>query len=134
MSGTGRVISILAGGMAGGPDWGSISVETGSDRGLKPAGGKRRLIRGERLVAQISNDHEPQLPVVGEDIPGTAVSNYLGAVRSLRTVDQRAPVVGCGVRPPCSDLDESEDDALSVGRPLVTAAPHWVGQEDTTMT
>ena len=34
-------------------------------------------------------------------------------------------VVGHGVRPPCSDSDESEDDILSIGpmRPLVTAAP-----------
>ena len=40
-------------------------------------------------------------------------------------VDQRALMVGRGVRPPCSDSDESEDDVLSVGpmRPLVTAAP-----------
>ena len=37
-------------------------------------------------------------------------------------VDQRAPVMGRGVRPPCSD---SEDDVLSVGpmRPLVAASP-----------
>ena len=34
-------------------------------------------------------------------------------------------MVGRGVRPPCSDSDESDDDVLSVGpmRPLVTAAP-----------
>ena len=40
-------------------------------------------------------------------------------------VDQRAPMVGRGVRPPCSVSDESEDDVLLVGpmRPLVTAAP-----------
>ena len=39
-------------------------------------------------------------------------------------VDQWAPMVGRGVRLPCSDSDESEDDVLSVGpmRPLVTAA------------
>ena len=38
-------------------------------------------------------------------------------------VDQRAPVVGRGVRSPCSDSDES--DVLSVGpmRPLLFAAP-----------
>ena len=103
--------------------------ETGSNRGPKPAGGKRRLIRGEGLVAWSSNDYEPQLPVVGEDIPGLAVSNYLGAVRSSRTVDQRATVIGRGVRPPCSDSDESEDDVLSVG-PMqrLVMPPHWVGQ------
>ena len=74
------------------------------------------------MVARISNDYEPQLPVVGEDIPGPAVTNDLGAVRSLRMVDQWAMVVGHGVRLPCSDSDESEDDVLSVGpkRPLMT--------------
>ena len=65
-----------------------------------------------------------QLPVVREDIPGPAVTNYLGAVRSLETVDLRATMVGHGFRLPCSDSDESDDDVLSVGpvRPLVTAA------------
>ena len=39
-------------------------------------------------------------------------------------VDQWAPVVDHGVRPPCSDSDESDDDVLSVGpmRPLLPAA------------
>ena len=76
-----------------------------------PAGGKRRLIRGEGLVTRISNDYEPQLPVVGEDVPGPAATNQLGAVRPLGTVDQRVS-------------DESDDDVLSVGpmRPLLTAA------------
>ena len=81
-------------------------------------------IRGEGLVARISNDYEPQLPVVGEDIPGPAVMNCLGTVRSLETVDQRASMVSHGFRLPCSDSDETDDDVLSVGpaRPLVTAA------------
>ena len=65
MSGAGRVISVLAGGMAGGPDWGRIYFETGSDGGHRPTGGKHRLIRVEGLVARISNDYGPQLPVVG---------------------------------------------------------------------
>ena len=53
------------------------------------------------------------------------VSDYLGAVRILQKVDQRASVVGRGVRSPCSDSDESDDDVLSVGpmRPLLIAAP-----------
>ena len=89
-----------------------------------PAGGKRRLIRGEGLVARISNDYEPQLPVVWEDVPGPAARNQLGAVRPLVTVDQRAMVVGDGFRLSCSDSDESDDDVFSVGpmRPLLTAA------------
>ena len=77
---------------------------------------------GEGLVTRISNDCRPQLPVGEEDIPGPAVSDYLGAVRTLRKVEQRAPVVGRGVRSPCS---KSDDDVLSVGpmRPLLSAAP-----------
>ena len=76
------------------------------------------------MVARISNDCRPQLPVGGEDIPGPAVSDYLGAVRTLQSVDQRASVVGCAVRSPCSDSDESDDDVLSVGPmwPLLVAA------------
>ena len=75
-------------------------------------GGKRRLIRGEGLVAQISNDCRPQLPVGGEDIPGPAVSDYLGAVRTLRKVDQRAPVVGRGVRRAQIRMSQIQDDSL----------------------
>ena len=39
-------------------------------------------------------------------------------------MDQWATVIGHASRLPCSDLDESDDDVLSVGpmRPLVTAA------------
>ena len=77
------------------------------------------------MVARISNDCKPQFPVGGEDIPGPAVSDYLGAVRTLQKVDQQASVVGRDVRSPCSDSDESDDDVLSVGpmRPLLIAAP-----------
>ena len=74
--------------MAGGPHWDEFLFETGPRGALKPTDGKRRLIRGEGLVARISNDYEPQLPVVGEEIPGPAVTNCLGTVRSLETVDQ----------------------------------------------
>ena len=40
-------------------------------------------------------------------------------------MDHWAPVVGRGVRSPCSDSDESDDDVLSVGpiQPLLFAAP-----------
>ena len=91
-----------------------ISFETRADGGHRPTGGKRRLIRGEWLVARISNDCRSQLPVGGEDIPGPTVSDYIGAVRTLRKVNQRASVVGRGVRSPGSDSDESDDDVLSV--------------------
>ena len=98
------------------------------DRGMQgpqPTEGKRRLIRGDRLVSRISNDYEPQLPVVGEDIPGLAIPNYLGTARSLEMVDRWAMVVGRSFRLPCSDSDDSDDDVLSIGplRPVVTAAP-----------
>ena len=36
--------------------WGRVPFETGSRGAFKPTDGKRRLIRGERLVARISND------------------------------------------------------------------------------
>ena len=111
--------------MAGGPRGRQVHPGTGACGAPQPTEGKRRLIRGEGLVTQISNDYEPQLPVVGEDIPGPAVQNYLGTARSLETVDRRATVVGRGSRLPCSDSDDSDDDVLSIGplRPVVTAAP-----------
>ena len=43
------------------------------------------------------------------------VASQDGAVRPLETVDQQIPAVGDGLRLPCSDSDDSEDDALSVG-------------------
>ena len=111
-------------GWQSGPHWGRVPFETGPRRALKPTDGQCRLIRGEGLVARISNDYEPQLPVVGEDITGPAVTNCLETVRSLETVDQRVTMVGHGFQLPCSDSEESDDDVLSVGpaRPLVTAA------------
>ena len=111
--------------MAGGPLGKQVHPRTGACGAPEPTEGKRRLIRGEGLVARISNDYEPQLPVVGEDIPGPAVPNYLGTARSSETVDRWATVVGRGFRLPCSDSDDSDDDVLSMGplRPVVTAAP-----------
>ena len=63
-------------------------------------------------------------------------SRIIRTVRSLRKVDQRAPVVGHGVRSPCSDSDESDDDVLSVGpmRFFVFLLPRWMGQDDTMTT
>ena len=65
-----------------------VNPGTGASSGApEPSNGKRRLIRGEGLVARISNDYEPQLPVVGEDIPGPAVPCHVGTARLLETVD-----------------------------------------------
>ena len=69
-------------------------------------------IRGEGLVARISNDYEPQHPVVGEDIPGQAVPCHVGTARLLETMYQRTSVVGRDFRLPCSDSDDSNDDVV----------------------
>ena len=81
------------------------------------------------MVARISDDYEPQFPVVvGEDLPCPAardvVASRVGAVWPLETVNQRSRVVGNSFRLPCSDSDDSDDEVLSVGavRPLTTAA------------
>ena len=79
------------------------------------------------MVARVSDEYEPQFPVVGEDLPCPAardvVASRVGAVRPLETVDQRNRVVRNSLRLPCSDSDDSDDDVLSVGpvRPLTTA-------------
>ena len=81
------------------------------------------------MVARISDDYEPQFPVVGEDLPCPAardvVASRVGAVQPLETVNQRSRVVRNSFQLPCSDSDDSDDDVLSVGavRPLMTAAP-----------
>ena len=58
------------------------------------------------MVARIRDDNEPQLPVVGEDIPGPAVPCHVGTARLLETVDRRTTVVGRDFRLPCSDSDD----------------------------
>ena len=99
--------------MASGLHRGPVHSGTGASSGApEPADGKRRLIRGQGLVARISNDYEPQLPVVGEDIPGPAVPCHVGTAQLLETMDQRTTVVGRDFRLPCSDSDDSDDDVL----------------------
>ena len=84
----------------------------------------RRLIRGEGLVARISNDYGPQSPVVWRTSLDRQFQILSGLSSSCGWWINWAPVVGRGVRPPCSDSDESDDDVLSLGpmQPLVTAA------------
>ena len=77
-----------------------------------PADGKRRLIRGEGLVARISNDYRPQLPVVGKDITGPATPCYVGTARLLETGNNRTRSDGRAVRHPCSDSEESDNDVV----------------------
>ena len=113
MSDSRRVVSVLAYGMAGGPHRRPVHSGTGaSSRAPEPADGKRRLIRGEGLVARISEDYKPQLPVFGEDIPGPAVPGHVGTARLLETVNQRTRTVGCAVRRPYSDSDNSDYDVI----------------------
>ena len=64
------------------------------------------------MVARISDDYEPQLPVVGEDIPRPAVPCHVGTAQLLETVDRRTTAVGRAFRRPCSDSDDSDDDVL----------------------
>ena len=67
---------------------------------------------GRGVGLRISNDFEPQLPVVGEDIPGPAVRCHVGTARLLEMVDRRTTVVGRDFRLPCSDSDDSDGDVL----------------------
>ena len=64
------------------------------------------------MVARISNDYRPQLPVVGKDIPGPAVLCHVGTARLLETVNNRTRSVGRAVRRPYLDSDESDNDVL----------------------
>ena len=95
--------------MAGGTHWRPVHSGTGSSSGApEPADGKRRLIREEGLVARISDDYRPQLPVVGEDIPGPAVLCHVETARLLETVINRTGSVGRAVRQPYSDAEEHD--------------------------
>ena len=99
--------------MAGGTRRRPVHPGTGSTgESPGPADGKRRLIRGEGLVARISDDYRPQRPVVGKDIPGPAVPCHVGTARLLETVNTRTRSVRCAVRHPYSDSDESDNDVL----------------------
>ena len=63
--------------------------------GCLSASGKRRLIRGGGLVARISDEYEPQFPVVGEDLPCPAAQDVVASrVGTLETINQRNRVVG----------------------------------------
>ena len=107
------VISVFAYGLAGRMHWRPVHHGTGSSsRAPEPADGKRRLIRGEGLVARISNDYRPQLPYVGNAIPGPVVPCHVGTARLLETVTNRTRSVGRAVCRPYSDSDESDNDVL----------------------
>ena len=64
------------------------------------------------MVARISNEYRPQLPVVGKDIPEPAVPCHVGIARLEETVNIRTRSVGRAVRRPYSDSEESDNDVL----------------------
>ena len=99
--------------MAGGTHRRQVHPGTGSPtKPPGPADGKLRLIRGEGLVARISNDYRPQLPIVGKDIPEPAVPCHVGTARLEETVDIRTRSVGRAVHRPYSDSEDSDNDVL----------------------
>ena len=82
MSGSRRVIPILAYRMGGGTQRRHVHSGTGAPiKPPEPSDGKRRLIRREGLVARISNDYRPQLPMIRKDIPEPAIPYYVGTAR-----------------------------------------------------
>ena len=109
--------------------FGQSAFATSPEGGRPSSGGKRRLIRGGGLVTRISNIYEPQIPVVGDDIPCPAardvVVSHVRALRPLETVTPRSSADRKDIRLSCSDSEVSDDDVLSVGavQPLETADP-----------
>ena len=99
--------------MGGGTQRRQVYSGTGSP--TKPPGpsdGKRRLIRGEGLVARISNDYRPHLPIVEKDIPELAVPYYVGTTRLEESANTWMTPVGRVVRRPYPDSEESDDDMV----------------------
>ena len=133
-----RVVSVFAYGMAGGTHRRQVHSGTGSpNKSPGTADGKRRQIRGEGLVARISDDYRPQLPVVGMDIPEPAVPCHVGTARLEETVHNRTRSVGRVVRRPYSDSEESDNDVWYVeiddralGQPTVDLCGEGCAQLD----
>ena len=64
------------------------------------------------MVARISNDYRPQLPMIRKDIPEPAVPYYGGTAPFYETGNTRTRSVGCAVRRPNPDSGESDDDVI----------------------
>ena len=121
--------------MTGGTHRKQLHSGTGSP--TKPPGtaeGKRRLIRGKGLVARISDDYRPQLPVVGMDIPEPAVPCHVGTARLEETVNNQIRSVGRVVRHPYSDSENdvryAEVDDSALGQPTVDLCGEGCAQLD----
>ena len=69
------------------------------------------------MVARISNDYRPQLPVVGKDIPGPAVPYHVRTARLLETVNNRTRSVGRAVQVSLRNdwLTQMADDSCGEG-------------------
>ena len=105
-----QVVSVFAYGMAGGH---RRPVHYGTGSPTKPPGtadGKHRLIRGEGLIARISDDYRPQLPVVGKNSSEPAVPCHVGTARLEETVNIQTRSFGRVVRRPYSHSEESDND------------------------
>ena len=99
--------------MAGGTHRRPVHLGSGfSSEAQGPADGKRRLIRGEGLVARISDDYRPQPPVVGKDSPGPATPCHVGTARLEETMKIQTRSVGPTARRPYSDSEESDNNVL----------------------
>ena len=64
------------------------------------------------MVARISDDYRPQLPVVGKNIPEPAVPYHVGTTWLEETVNIRTRSVRRAVRHPYSDSEESDNDVV----------------------
>ena len=88
------------------------------------------------MVARISDDYRPQLPVVGMDIPEPAVPCHVGTVRLEETVNNQTRSVGRVVRRPYLD-SESDNDVWyaevydsAIGQPTVELCGEGCAQLD----
>ena len=80
--------------------------------GPGPPSSQRGQQTGNAVVARISNDYRPQLPVVWKDIPEPALPYHVGTARLEETVNIRMRSVGFAVNRPYSDSEESDNDVL----------------------
>ena len=113
MSGFRRVISVIAYRMGGGTQREHVHFGTGATiKSPEPSDGKRRLVRGEGLVARISNVHRPQLPMITKDIPEPVVPYYVGTDRLDEPADTRKRSWERVESRPYPDSEESEDDVV----------------------
>ena len=64
------------------------------------------------MVARISNDYRPHLPIVEKDIPESAVPYYVGTARLEESANTRMRPVGHVVRRPYPDSEKSNNNVV----------------------